>query len=181
MLTPEQINLSNKSNMETLTNLTRKAFEGFEKLLELNIQLSKTVMNEQVTQMNDVASAKDAQSLMTLQSQFLAPMTEKAIAYSRHLQTIAMETQAALIATTNENFQERSEKIQTLISEIATSPKNTLPIVNIMKQSVTNANQVFESTQKAIQQAMEITTQQTHVATDSVLKTRDDLMKIVKK
>ena len=48
-MTPEQISAANKANMETLANLSRKAFEGVEKLMELNIQVAKTMMSEQVS------------------------------------------------------------------------------------------------------------------------------------
>ena len=38
MLTPEQLVASQKANLETLYGLTSKAFEGMEKLVELNLQ-----------------------------------------------------------------------------------------------------------------------------------------------
>ena len=69
-MTPEQISAANKANMETLANLSRKAFEGVEKLMELNIQVAKTMMSEQVEHMKSCASAKDAQALMAMQAQF---------------------------------------------------------------------------------------------------------------
>ena len=36
-LTPEQFAAANKANLETLFGLTNKAFEGVEKLVELNL------------------------------------------------------------------------------------------------------------------------------------------------
>ncbi|MEO5658220.1 MAG: phasin family protein, partial [Polaromonas sp.] len=41
MLTAEQIMASHKANIETLFGLTQKAFEGVEKLVELNVQATK--------------------------------------------------------------------------------------------------------------------------------------------
>ena len=38
MLTTEQIMASHKANIETLFGLTQKAFEGVEKLVELNVE-----------------------------------------------------------------------------------------------------------------------------------------------
>ena len=40
-LTPEQFAAANKANLETLFGLTNKAFEGVEKLVELNLQVAK--------------------------------------------------------------------------------------------------------------------------------------------
>ncbi len=46
MLTAEQIVAAQKSNMETLFGLSTKAFEGMEKLIELNMQVAKAAMAE---------------------------------------------------------------------------------------------------------------------------------------
>ena len=46
MLTVEQVVASHKSNLETLFGLTSKAFEGVEKLVELNLAASKAALSE---------------------------------------------------------------------------------------------------------------------------------------
>ena len=46
MMTPEQMIAAHKANLETLFGLTGKAFEGVEKLVELNLQVAKTAMGE---------------------------------------------------------------------------------------------------------------------------------------
>ena len=57
MLTAEQILAAHKANVETLFGLTNKAFEGVEKLVELNVTASKTALNE---------AAGTAQSIMSV-------------------------------------------------------------------------------------------------------------------
>ncbi|MCE3272398.1 MAG: phasin family protein, partial [Ramlibacter sp.] len=46
MLTVEQIMAAQKANVETLFGLTAKAFEGVEKLIELNVTASKLALQE---------------------------------------------------------------------------------------------------------------------------------------
>ena len=46
LLTQEQISAANKANLETLAQLSRKTFDGVEKLMELNLQVAKTLMQE---------------------------------------------------------------------------------------------------------------------------------------
>src|SRR5262245_52217118 len=46
MLTAEQVLSAQKANLETLFGLTGKAFEGVEKLVELNLQVTKTAIGE---------------------------------------------------------------------------------------------------------------------------------------
>ena len=89
MLTAEQIIAAHKANVETLFGLTNKAFEGVEKLVELNLQVAKTALGEAAETTKAALSVKDAQELMALQAGLLQPAAEKAAAYSRHLYDIA--------------------------------------------------------------------------------------------
>ena len=46
MLTAEQVIAAQKANIQTLFGLTGKAFEGVEKLVELNLQVAKAALGE---------------------------------------------------------------------------------------------------------------------------------------
>jgi len=46
MLTVEQVMASHKANIETLLGLTSKAFEGVEKIVDLNMTASKAALAE---------------------------------------------------------------------------------------------------------------------------------------
>ena len=94
MLTAEQIVAAQKANLETLFGLTQKAFEGVEKLVELNIQATKAAMAEAANNTQAMMSVKDAQELLSLQASLMQPLAEKTVAYSRHLYDIASGTGA---------------------------------------------------------------------------------------
>ena len=89
MLTVEQVMASQKANVETLLGLTSKAFEGVEKIVELNLSASKAALAETGDAAKAMLSVKDAQELLALQSGLLQPLAEKTAAYSRHLYEIA--------------------------------------------------------------------------------------------
>ena len=93
-MTPEQIAAANKANLETLFGLTNKAFEGVEKLVELNLQVAKAALAETAENTKAVLAVKDAQELLALQAALLQPSAEKAAAYSRHLYDIMAGTNA---------------------------------------------------------------------------------------
>src|SRR3989338_2023827 len=94
MLTAEQIMASQKATVETLFGLTSKAFEGVEKLVELNVQASKAALAETANHTQPLLGAKDAQELLALQASLMQPLAEKTVAYSRHLYDIATGTGA---------------------------------------------------------------------------------------
>jgi hypothetical protein len=64
-LTAEQVIAANKANVEILFGLTNKAFEGVEKLVELNLQVAKTALSEAADTTKAAMSVKDAQELPT--------------------------------------------------------------------------------------------------------------------
>ena len=94
MMTVEQLMTSHKANIETLFGLTSKAFEGVEKIVELNLTASKAALAEANTHTQSLLSVKDAQELLALQSGLFQPLAEKTAAYSRHLYDIATGTTA---------------------------------------------------------------------------------------
>src|ERR1700690_2357197 len=62
IMTAEQIVSAQKANVETLFGLTGLAFEGVEKLIELNIQVAKTAMSEAAQNAQAALSVKDARN-----------------------------------------------------------------------------------------------------------------------
>src|SRR5574337_231022 len=87
-LTQEQIVAANKANLETLFGLTNKAFEGVEKLVELNMQVAKATLDEAAENARAALAVKDVQELLALQAGMVQPSAEKVAAYSRHLYDI---------------------------------------------------------------------------------------------
>ena len=61
MITVEQIVNTQTSNIDTLAGLAGKAFEGVEKLVELNLSAMKAAMSEAEQTAQAVLSIKDAQ------------------------------------------------------------------------------------------------------------------------
>lgn len=85
LLTPEQIAAAQKANIESLFGLTTKAFEGVEKLIELNLQVVKSTLAESQENVQRALSVKDAQELLALQASLTQPIAEKVLAYGRHV------------------------------------------------------------------------------------------------
>ena len=71
--TADQFVAAQKASIETLFGLTTKAFEGVEKLVELNLQVAKTTLTEAAETATAAASVKDAQELLALQAGLLQP------------------------------------------------------------------------------------------------------------
>jgi phasin family protein len=157
MLTVEQVIASHKANIETLFGLTTKAFEGVEKIVELNLTASKAALSEAATHTQTMLSVKDAQELLALQSGLLQPLAEKTAAYSRHLYDIATATSAEFTKNAEAQAAEAQKKFAGLVDSAAkNAPAGSESVVAIMKSSVAAANNALESVQKAVKQATEV-------------------------
>ena len=157
MLTAEQVMASQKATLETLFGLTNKAFEGVEKLVELNVQASKAALAETANHTQAVMSVKDAQELLALHAGLMQPLAEKTAAYSRHLYDIASGTTAEFSKAVESHAAEAQAKFVGLVDSAAkNAPAGSETAVAVMKSAVAAATNAFESVQKAVKQASDM-------------------------
>jgi phasin family protein len=157
MLTVEQVVASHKANIETLFGLTNKAFEGVEKIVELNLTASKAALSEVAGHTQSMLSVKDAQELLALQSGLFQPLAEKSAAYSRHLYDIASGAGAEFGKTFEGQAADAQKKFMGLVDSSAkNAPAGSEAAVAMMKSAVSAANNALESVQKAVKQATDV-------------------------
>ena len=171
MMTPEQLLASHKANVETLFGLTQKAFEGVEKLVELNLQVARTALAESADTTRAVLSVKDAQELMALQAGLLQPSAEKAAAYNRHVYDIAAATNAEVVKVAEEQLAEIQRAFTTLVDSAAkNAPAGSENAVALVKSAVAAASNAYESVQKAAKQAAEVAEANFQAVTNTAVK-----------
>ena len=171
MLTAEQLAAAQKANLETLFGLTQKAFEGVEKLVELNVQATKAALAESANHTQAVLSVKDAQELLALQAGLMQPLAEKTAAYSRHLYDIAQGTGAEFTKGLEGKAAEGQHAVQSYIeSALKNAPAGSEQAVAFFKQAVTASNTAVESVQKAVKQAADMAESHIQTATETAVK-----------
>ncbi|MBC7603887.1 MAG: phasin family protein [Ramlibacter sp.] len=157
MLTAEQVMASQKASLETLFGLTGKAFEGVEKLIELNITASKAALTEAAGTAQAVMGVKDAQELLALQAAMFQPLAEKTAAYSRHLYDIATGTGAEFGKAFDVQAAETQKKFMAVVDNAAkNAPAGSETAVAVFKSAVAAGNNALESVQKAVKQASDV-------------------------
>lgn len=171
MLTAEQVFAAHKANVETLFGLTNKAFEGVEKLVELNLQVAKTALGEAAENTKAALSVKDAQELLALQAALLQPSAEKAASYSRHLYDIAAATNAEVAKVAEAQLADAQKKFTAVIDTAAkNAPAGTESAVALVKSAVAAASNAFETVQKATKQAAEVAESNFQAVTNTAVK-----------
>ncbi len=157
---PEQFSAASKANFEAqlslITALTNKAFEGVEKVLDLNLNVAKTSMEESNAAAKQLLAAKDAQEWLSLAAAQAQPNAEKALAYGRHLASIASGVQAEFTKAAEAQIAETSRKVLELVEEVSkNAPAGSENAVAIFKTAIGNANAGYEQLSKSTKQAVE--------------------------
>ena len=155
--TADQFVAAQKASLETLFGLTHKAFEGVEKLVELNLQVAKTSLAEAAETAQATMSIKDAQELLALQAGLLQPAAEKAAAYSRHLYDIFAGTNAEVAKMAEATMADGQKKVLALVdTAVKNAPAGSESALALVKSAVAAANNAYESAHKAAKQATEV-------------------------
>lgn len=170
--TPEDFSAAYSSNLETFFTLSRKAFEGVEKLVELNLNVAKATIQEAAGRTKELMSLKDPQELLAFQASQLQPAAEKAVAYSRHLYDIAAQTQAEFTRIAEAQMSESNQRFASLIDSASkNAPAGSETAVAMVKSAVAAANSAYDSMNKAARQAVEMAESNITAATNAAVKT----------
>lgn len=157
MLTADQVLASQKATIDTFFGLTGKAFEGVEKLVELNVTASKAALAEVAGTTQALLGVKDAQELLALQAAMFQPMAEKTAAYSRHLYDIASGTGAEFGRSFEQQAAEAQRKFLSVVDNAAkNAPAGSETAVAVLKSAVAAGTNALETVQKAVKQASEV-------------------------
>jgi phasin family protein len=181
-LTPEQIAAAQKANLETLSGLTSQALQSIEKLVELNLAIAKQSLSDSVNNAKKALEVKDIQQLLAHQAETVQPIAEKIISYSRHLYELAHETQDSFTKSAEKEFAEGQKKMNALVEEWTKhAPPGSDAAVQALKQAIASANNVYETSQKAVKHAVEVAQTNINTAADAVAKSASATNKAAKK
>lgn len=157
---PEQFSNVAKANLEAqlslFTNLTSKAFESVEKVVDLNMNVAKASLEDTSIAAKQLLTAKDPQEFFSLTAAQAQPSAAKAIAYGRHLAGIATSTQAEFTRAAEEQMAEAGRKVTELVEDVSkNAPAGTENVVALVKSAIGNANAGYEQFTKTTKQAVE--------------------------
>ena len=158
--TPEQFIAATKANLEaqfaSLTALNKKAFEGLEQIVALNVNAAKASLEESTATAKQLIAAKDPQEFFNLTSAQVQPAAEKALAYGRHLATITSTTQQEFSKAVEAHIADTNAKVISLIDEVTkNAPAGSEQAVTALKTVVGNVNAGYEQLAKTTKQAVQ--------------------------
>ena len=158
MQTAEQLIAVQKANVETAFALANMAFDGVEKVVKLNVQATRSALNEAAAQAQAVLSVKDAPALMALQGDLLQPLTERTVAYSRQVYDIASATNTGVSKLLETQLADLQRHFLVAVDDaLQNAPAGSENAVALVKASLAAAGSTYESVHKAAPQAADDT------------------------
>jgi phasin family protein len=154
-LASEQLLATQKATFDTWFGLTLKAFEGFEKLVELNLQTVKSTLAENQEIAGKALSAKDPQGFFALQT---PPKVEKLQSYWRHVSEIVTSTRGEFTAAAEGHFKQSQHDVQTFVDSFAkNAPAGSEALMSAWKSAIgtasVTASSAYDAAKKATKQA----------------------------
>ena len=156
----EQISTATKTHLEAqlgmINALTSRAFEGVEKMIELNVNAAKASLEESAVTARQLLSAKTAQEFFTLSAAQAQPNAEKVLSYGRHFAGIASSTQADLTKAAEEKIAEVRNAVNGFVNEVTkNAPAGSENAVAMAKAAFGNVNAGYDQLTKTAKQAVE--------------------------
>ncbi len=145
-----------ESQLAAMRDITTKALHSVAELAELNISIAKESLAHTSAAAQQMLTAKDVQEIFSLGSTQAQPGAEKALAYSRHVASIAAKAQAEFTKTVEDRVAVTSRQVTKLIDDLSNAaPAGSENAISFLKTSLANANAAYEQITKASKHAME--------------------------
>ncbi|OAJ56770.1 hypothetical protein A6V36_33300 [Paraburkholderia ginsengiterrae] len=97
--TLEQFIASHRANIATLFTLTDQIFDGYSKLVELNLAAARTSRAESAKLSQEILSCTTPEELLARHTSQLQPASEQVLTYASHLRDIVRDTQSKWMKT----------------------------------------------------------------------------------
>jgi phasin family protein len=118
-LAPEQLAAAQKTSVGTTFVILNKAFNGIEKLAELNVQTVKSSLAENQEIFVKAFSAGEPHALFAQQASHAQPAIEKAQSYWRHVYEIISSTQAEFAAVAEAQLKQYQQDALAFVDSLA--------------------------------------------------------------
>ncbi|MDO4904089.1 MAG: phasin family protein [Lautropia sp.] len=146
---------------KTSNTVASTAFDGAKKLLELNVRAARAGMEESSAQLKALMAARDVSTLNTmladLLTQYGKPGGSKAASYVKDVYDITQETSSQVSSLIEQQVAATQRQLMASVENLAkNAPAGSESAVNLLRQSVVNANAAYEQVQAACRQVLEM-------------------------
>ncbi|HEX7748424.1 MAG TPA: TIGR01841 family phasin [Bordetella sp.] len=172
---PQQVLARQKAAVNTFVAAQSAVFEGFEKLIDLNLKVVKATLDEVSQKSQQATDLKDAQDVSSFISASAQPSADKALAYSKHLYDIFAGVQTELSKLAEAQIAEGREQVNAAVEQLTkNAPAGSESAVAMLKSSLATATSAYDSLAKAAKQAADVAESNLSAAANATFKAATD-------
>ena len=117
-----------------------------ERLANLQLELSRKMLNDNAETFKALSEVKDAKALSEVHSNLVQPRIDQAFAAAREVYDVTLTTQSELSQFVEEQLSDMSKSVMGTLDQFAkNAPGGSEAAVNAMKQFVSSTGAAFES------------------------------------
>jgi phasin family protein len=102
-----------------LNDMSKSIFRSFQQMIDLNIQLAQTMLEETTLAGKQVLSADRQSELLSAAASRAQPASDKLRAYQQHITRLAADAQVEMARVTEQHVQNTSRTARALADEVA--------------------------------------------------------------
>jgi phasin family protein len=120
---PQAVNPAVRTHVDAQTafmnDLSKSMFRTFQQMIDLNIQLTQTMLEETTLAGKQVLSADRQSELLSAAASRAQPASDKLRAYQQHITRLAADAQVEMARVTEQHVQNTSRTARALADEVA--------------------------------------------------------------
>lgn len=168
---PQNILDNQKAALNNLLAIQGQLFQGFEKLVDLNVTTLRNSFQHAAERSQQVASVKDARDVVELSQSVVQPSAEQALQYGKNVYDIVSELHVNLSRMAESQIAQGQQQISEAIDQLAkNAPTGSESAVALLKSSFASASNAAETVVKAARQAADVAESNMQAAANAGLK-----------
>lgn len=176
----QQFFTAQQRGFDNLIAAQNHILNGFEKLINLNIQLCKTSLDEIAAKSQQVAGLQDVQQAASFATDLAQPSAEKVFSYGKDVFAIVSDVQKEITQLTEKQIADNQQQAAEFVEQLAkNAPAGSESAVALVKSSLVAASNATDSVLKATRQAAELNEANVTAATGAVMKTAEQAAEVV--
>lgn len=166
----DEITANSKANIEIALKAITSSFGNLERLTALNINTTRSLLDDNVGAIRAMLSAKDVRELVGLQASQAQPLVEKLAAYNRSVYEIVSQNQSEFVRLVESQIADLNKKFTSALDSAAKSTPVSDVAVAAVKSALAAANSVYDNANKVAKQVAEIAEANMTAATNATVK-----------
>ena len=153
---PEQVTELNRATVETAMSLAQVALENADKLVRLQLETVREMLEENLKNAKALTDAKNPEQLAELRAKVTEDSVEQVTAYSRSVYDIAAKTQAEFGKIMEQRFAAFNRSMGQMVDDAAKSaPPGSAPALAAIRQTLAATNAMVDTLARTAKQFAE--------------------------